>query len=314
MQILSIIEKLLLLIALISTGIILKKFKMLSDQSENDLSRLLINFFWPGLIFFSITGTLSAKDITQNWSLPVLGIVTSITGLLIGLIFLKIIKFEKDSGKIFLYNCTINNFVFLVLPFAESMLPHKGAGLLFLNNLGMIIIMWTVGMFIFTGFMNVKNSLKNVLSPGLIVTIIAMVLVLTGFNKLIPTIIKDLSDNIGKPTIIISMIVAGAQIYKLGVKAIKFDLWNISLGVIRLIIIPALLLFLSLFLKSKFGVSKDTLLIFMLVNIMPVSIVSVSFALKFNTAPECASQSVVFTHIFSILTIPFFIYIMQLVF
>jgi malate permease and related proteins len=257
---------------------------------------------------------LSSKDIIANWSLPVLGIVTSITGLLLGLIFVKIAEFDKASQKIFLYNCTVNNFVFLVLPFAESMLPHKGAGLLFLNNIGMIIIMWTLGMFIFTGLKNAKDTIKNILSPGLIVTIVAVIFVLSGLNKFIPNIVKDLSDSIGKPTVIISMIVAGAQIYKLGAKAIKFDLWNISLGVIRLIIVPVILLFLSIILNSKFNVSKDTLLIFMLVNIMPVSIVSVSFALKFNTAPECASQSVVFTHLFSVLTIPVFIYIIQMIF
>jgi malate permease and related proteins len=197
----------------------------------------------------------------------------------------------------------------MVIPFAELFFPKNGLGLLFIHNIGFIFVIWTLGVFIFQGGYNFKSSLKGLINPGLISTIAAVIIVIFGFNKFIPAVVNDVFKTIGSPTLPVSMIVAGAQIYKLGKNALKFDLFNILIGVNRLILIPGILFLLSLFLKNYF--SKEIIGIFMIVNVMPVSIISVSMAIRYGSDPELASQNIVSNHILSMITIPVFIILIK---
>jgi hypothetical protein len=306
------IEKLFVLFLLVIVGMLLKKLRFISDQGENDLSRLVLYVFWPALIFSSITHSLSAADIAGNILLPILAFFSCLVGFGLGFLFTHIFHFSIDAKKMFIYHAMINNFVFLVLPFAEILLPERGVGLLFIHNLGILLVIWTLGIFVLQGHVSVKESVRNLFAPGLVVTILAIFMVLCGWAKYIPASIQQAVSLLGQPTIPIAMLIVGTQIYKLGRQALRFDFWNISVAIMRLVLIPGLLLAFSLFLKTTWGISQETFLIFNLVNIMPVSVNSVSFAVKFNLDTTPAAQGVVFTHLFSIITIPLFILLFQI--
>ncbi len=310
-NILITLNKIIFLLILIFAGVLAKRFKLLSDAGEKDLSKLLVDLFWPALVFVSIAGSLNQKDIISNIHLPLFAFITCALGFLAGFIAIKILHYKDGHKKIFLYDCIMNNFIYLVLPFATVMIPGKGAGLLFIHNLGMIFILWTFGIFILKGNIKLKEIPKRLLSTGLIATILAILTVLLKINAHIPKLIFNVLDVMGKPTVPVAMIIAGASIYKLGKNALKFNTWNISLGLLRLIIIPGLLFILTYFLKVYFNLPRETIIIFMLVNIMPVSINSISLAIRFKSSPDLAAQAVVFTHLFALLTIPIYIIMIE---
>ena len=310
-SILIILEKIFFLLSLIGCGILAKKLELISDKGVDDLSKLILDFFWPALIFFQITSALNAEDIIKNISLPFFAILTAVTGLFLGKVIAKIMKYKEEERQLFLYNSTINNFVFMVIPFVELYYPKNGLGLLFIHNIGFILIVWTVGVFLFQGRLSLLQSIKGLINPGLISTFSAILITITGLNGFIPSAVSDIFKTMGTPTVAISMIVAGAQIYKLGRNAFKFNLWNILLGLNRLILIPGILFVLSIFLKNIFDLPREVLGIFMIVNAMPVSIISVSMAMRYNSDSNLAAQGVVSNHLFSILTIPFFILLIE---
>jgi predicted permease len=303
-NVLIILQKTVYLLLLIASGIIARKAGLLTDQGEKDLSTLLVDFFWPALILYQITHNLSAETILANVALPALAMVTGITGLLLGLLVVRLRGYRKDRGGMFLYHCMINNFVFMVLPFAEYYFPQEGAGLLFVHNLGMIVLIWTLGVFVLEGTFDWRESLRHLLTPGLLATVAGIGLVLGGLNRLIPQLGFDLLSTLGAPTVPVAMLVVGSRIYKLGRGALRFDEWNCLLGLWRLIVIPGVLLLIALLLGRYFEFSRQTLVLFMLVNVMPVSVNSVSLALRFKSDPSLAAQGVVFTHLFALLTLP----------
>lgn len=311
-----IFEKILYLFFLVLAGILAKKIRLISDRGEKDLSKLLVDLFWPSLIFVSITEKLTSQDILSNIMLPLFGILTCLTGLGVGLLSVKIFKFRDNRKRIFLYDSMINNFIYLVLPFAIFMIPGKGAGFLFIHNLGMILMVWTLGVYILKGGSTVSSggrstALKNLLSMGLISTVLAILVVLAGANKYIPSLAFSILNTIGGATLPVAMIIAGVNIYRLGRNALKFDVWNVSLGIVRLVVIPVVLLVFSLFLKNYCNFSRDFLLIFNLVNIMPVSINSVVLSIRFKSSPQLAAEGVVFTHLFCLLTLPVYLVLIQ---
>ena len=105
--ILTVFNKIVFLLLLTLAGILAKKFKLLSDHGEEDLSRLLVDLFWPALILFSITKNLNQQDILSNISLPLFAIITCITGFIIGSIIVKIFHYKEARKKIFLYDSQV---------------------------------------------------------------------------------------------------------------------------------------------------------------------------------------------------------------
>lgn len=308
-----ILGKIFYLLVLIAAGILARRLSLLSEKGEKDLSKLLVDIFWPAAIFASITLNLQAEDIVNNLVLPLSALVTAFTGLILALIIVKIFKFKDIKKQMFLFHSSINNFVFMVIPFAVLFLPEKGLGLLFLHNLGYLLFLWLVGVTLLQGKSSIRDVLKRLLTPGLIATVLGVIFVLTGLNNKIPnysnSLLFTIVEALGKPTIAVAMIIAGSSIFDLGVKALKFDKWNISLGVLRLLIIPFVLFALTLLLRPYFN--DEVLIIFMLVNVMPVSVNSVSIARRFKSSPELAAEGVVFTHLFGIPTMILFIYLIQ---
>lgn len=302
-------EKVIYLVILIACGILIKKLKLISDKGIEDLSKILVDFFWPALIFYQITSSLNAENIINNISLPLFAIITGVTGYILGFIFVKIFRYQDNVKIIFLYNSTINNFVFMVIPFVVIFFPENGLGLLFIHNIGYIFIIWTLGVSIFQGEFNIKKSLTGLVNPGFITTLAATAITLVGINKFIPKLLLDGINTMGGPTLAIAMIVVGARIYNLGMNAIKFNLNNLLIAFNRLILIPFVLFLLSYLLKDFFP--KEVIGIFMIVNVMPVSVISVSMAIRYNSDPDLAAQHVVSNHLISILTIPVYIMLIK---
>ncbi|OVE82198.1 hypothetical protein BVY04_01635 [bacterium M21] len=299
--VITVLSKVGLLILLIGSGCLAKRMKLISDQGEKDMSRLLIDFFWPALIVAKITSTLERDHLLANLTLPLAAMVTALLGYFLGQACVRMLGYTGDRKKVYLYHSTINNFVFMVLPFADMLFPENGAALVFVHNLGIILVLWTLGISSFTGGTGLKDSAKNLLSPALLATVGSILFVMAGFSLSTSSMVGTTLSVLGSAAVPIAMIIAGGQIYNMGRRALRFDLWNISLGVVRLLIVPGVLLIPALLLRGH--VSREVLVIFMVVNIMPVSVNSVSLAMRYKSSPQLAAQGVVFTHLFSLITV-----------
>lgn len=314
-SILLALEKIFFIAALIGAGMGARKFGIFSESTRKDMSMVIIDILWPALIFSSIINNLSAGEIVSNWYLPLLAMLTGVTGYFLAMGTAKAAGYKGGKKQMFLYHGTMNNYVYMAIPFVEVLIPGKGIGLLFIHNLGYIIILWTLGVAIFQGKRG--GFFKNLLNPGLGATFLAIFLVLTGWRAFIPAPLMAVISSLGSPTVVVALLVIGSLIYELGFKSLKFDLWNILLGIVRLMGVPALLLGLALLAKNFLifeGVpliSNEALMIFMVVNLMPVSINSVSMAIRYGSSPELAAEGVVFTHLFSIITIALFLPVLK---
>ncbi len=310
-ELLLVLEKIGFIILLMAAGMVARHFKLLKESSEEDLGKLFTNLFWPCLILFSIGTRLEASDIIANYLLPITAVLTALLGLGIGTVASTVARLQGDRRTIFVFHSMFNNFSFMVLPLAMAFLPVKGSGLLFISNIGFILLIQSIGILMLKGSQSLGATLRNLLSPGLLATVLAIILVMTGTQHAVPQLAWDLLDTLGTPTVPIALILAGARIYGLGFGALRFDRWNISLGFIRLIIVPALIFGLCWWLKWQLGVANEVIIIHMLVAVMPVSINSVSMTMAYKRSPDLAAQGVVFTHLFSIATISAWMVLVQ---
>jgi predicted permease len=300
-----IVEKILYILLLIGTGFVCRRMGWLSDQGERDLGLLMLDAVWPAMIFSSIVSSLDAGDIVRNIWMPALSLLSHVFGFFLGLLAAHLAGYGGDRRKVFLFNCTMNNFLAMALPFAELFFPGRGTALLAVANLGSILAIWTLGVFAMAGTATLRQTARNLLSTGMIATLAAIFCVLTGFGRLIPQLILDALHTAGQPTLIFGMTVAGARIYTLGRRALVFDSWNILTGCIRNIAVPASMLGLACSLRGAVG--TEALILFTLVSTAPVSINSIPMAMKYGSDPELAAQAVIFTHLLALFSMPILI-------
>jgi predicted permease len=291
----AIAGKIFFVILVMGSGVLAKKLKLISDEGEKDLSALMVDLVYPAFIFSSIVTTLTADDILSNMLLPVLSFLIHLAGYVLGRVICGLAGYSGERKKIFVLHATMNNFLAMALPFALFFFPVKGAALLAVANLGSILALWTLGVFAVAGNPGAKATIKNIFSPGLLSTIAAIPCVLFGLGAYIPALFTDALTVIGGPTMFLGLLIAGTQIYKLGWGALKCDGWNILVGLARNILVPGALFALALLLRGL--LSRETLVIFMVVGVTPASVNSVTLALKFNVAPNLAAEGVVFTHV-----------------
>lgn len=302
---LTILNRLLFVVLMMGSGVLAKRLKLITEQGEKDLSRVMVDLVWPALIFSSITRTLRPSDVLDNLALPFLCMGIHLVGWIIGSLVSRAAGYEGDQRKVFLFQTTMNNFLLMALPFAEFFYPGKGTALLAVANLGSILILWTLGASTIAGPLSRKELLGNILSPGMLATVLAILFVLTGWNRSIPPLLAESTAVLGQPTLFMGLFVAGARIYELGFRALKFDRWNLLCGTIRILVVPALAFLFSLALKGI--LPSETLVIFMLVSMTPASVNSVTMAFKYDVDPKHAAEGVVFTHVFGLASMTFFV-------
>lgn len=306
----EILVKIAFIFLLIGVGALAKKAGLLSDAGERDVGRLMVDLFWPALIFASINTSLTKSDILDNLSLPFLALAIHLAGLAIGAAVCSMAGYGGERRNVFLFHSTMNNFFIMALPFAQFMLPRKGLALLTVSNLGSTVALWVLGVTLLAGRADLKTTVRNIFSPAMVSTILAVVFVLTGVNARIPRLILDVFATVGGPTLLLGFVIAGAQISKLGVKALKLDRWNILVGLVRNILVPAAVFALCLLLKGT--VSREAIVITMLVAIAPASVNSIPLALRYGSSTTLAAEGVLFTHLLAAPTMLGFIYLIEL--
>jgi predicted permease len=294
---------------LLGVGVLVKKLRVLSDTGEQDLGRLMVDVTWPALIFASINVSLTASDIVGNYTLPFLAVGLHLIGFLAGLAVCSVGRFSGDRKNVFLFHATMNNFFIMALPFAQMMLPKKGLALLTVSNLGSTVTLWVLGVTLLSGKIESKSIVRSVLSPAMIATVSATVFVLTGVNTLIPRFALDLIATVGQPTLLLGLLAAGMQIGKLGIGAVKFDSWNILVGLVRNIVVPAAVFAFCLVFKGH--LSREAVIITMLVAIAPASVNSVPLALRYRSDPDLTAEGVVFTHLLAAPSMLVFIFLID---
>ena len=133
---------------LIIAGMILKKKKIVSDSTKNDLTDLLISFILPCNIINSFRMEFNIQILKKFFWLLVISLTIQMFAYLIG----KVIYSKEKEGekKVLQYLTLVSNAGFLGFPIAEGVYGAQGllyASIFILPNR---IMMWTAGISCFT--------------------------------------------------------------------------------------------------------------------------------------------------------------------
>ena len=214
---------------------------------------------------------------------------------------------EPDERKKVLRFCIVfSNAGFMGIPLIQAIVGETGViyGSFFVVVFN--VISWTYGYQMMSG--GQKISLKVIfLNPGVVG--IAIGLPIFFFNLQMPAIITEpigFLSNLNTP---LAMLVVGTYIAKVDLKSLVSDIGVYKVGIFRLIISPLIFLGALILIKP----TPDMMLSCMIQASAPVAANAVLFAVQFKRDSALASKSVAVTTILSIITIPIFVILAQLV-
>ncbi|MGC8976782.1 MAG: AEC family transporter [Candidatus Ratteibacteria bacterium] len=297
---------------IIILGIFARKKKIISSITIKEMSVITTKIFYPSLIFSSFIKNFNLSDLTKNYLLPAGTILIMSCGYIYGIIFSKFLIFKDEKEKnVFRFQCTINNYSFLPLPIILFLYGEKYVPSLLLSTFGSEISVWTIGVLALTGNRLKRDSLKNLLSVPMICIIFSIIIIFLKDkifieNKILIEAGKSILNVLnlmGNATIPVALFIAGGKMEEVNLKKI-FSFNSLVLSFIRLVIIP----FSSIFLFYIFPFQPEIRKILTVVAIMPTAIASIVLSEAFESDSNFAAETVLLTHLFSLFTIPAFLY------
>lgn len=302
--------QILLVFFLMSLGGIARRRNLLSRQGTGDLARLLVVIFYPALIFDSIT-RMNVAQLWENRAMPAMTLLIAGLGLLLGVLTLRRIR-PEDPGRAgaFLFQSTINNYLFLPLPLVALRFGQEGLSLLVFAAMGFELTVWSVGVLFFNRVRRVAEGLRIMFGPPMVAMVFSIgwiaVRDLTGFTLPLPGALSRVPEllefgvtTIGRATVAVSMIVAGSRISVLRPASIRdSQVWVVS--TLRLLVIPVL----AILLLNRMQLSETARGVLCVVAVMPAAVTSLIFSERFNGDSEFIAASLLLTHLFAVVTVP----------
>lgn len=302
------------ILVLMTIGYAARKRGVVSAVGTSEMVRVLISIIYPCLIFSSVT-KLNAQELAANWIMPVMAMAIAGTGLILGLISLRFIKgVDQQRASAFLFQNTINNYLFLPLPLVMLLWGSEGVALLVFASMGFELTVWTLGVFLFNRSSNLTEGLKMMFGPPLIALIFSIgwvcvrdlvspELPASGFFADLARRLLDLiyfgADTVGKATVAVSMVVSGSRIAALDAKA-AFD-WHVwLLSALRLIVTPVLFILLL----NLIPMAEMARGILAVIAVMPAAVTSLVFSERFGGDSDFIASTLLVTHLAAVVTIP----------
>lgn len=300
---LNVVMPLLLLMLL---GLVLRKIDILDDTFIKKINSLIFKLFLPALMFINVYQT----DIRQVFDVKLIiyTMALSLTAFLIA--FVLVPYFEKDNlaRGVMIQGMVRGNGAYFGLPIIIALIGENYAGLMALVVAFAVICYNVTSVMALEVFRNEKINMSRIFSgiasnPMILATLAAMALVLAGIGipDMIEGIIWDIS-RIATPLALITL--GGSFAFKASAKY-----WRqlTAVVLVKLVIVPAIAIPIAIAIGFT---SYEIACVFALIS-APTAVASFAVAQQMEGNDELAGQIVVFTSIFSMLTIFVWILILE---
>lgn len=274
-------------------GFLLGRVKMLDDRAAVGMTNLLLYICTPFMMVVAFQNAPADGGMRGFGIAAGLTFVFHIVWILIAHLAIR----QKDTRQqaVFRLAAVLSNCGFMALPLQSALLGSAGVFYGSAYNIVFNLIAWTYGLSMITGG-SAKPSPKQLLNPGLLGVMAALVLFLLGIR--VPDLLMTPLTHVANLTIPLPMIVIGYQLSQANLRVVlrRGGLWLSML--LRLLVFPALALALMLALN----IDRTILLAVMIAAAAPAAAIVNMFAVRFGGDAELSSSTVATHTLFSCLT------------
>jgi len=297
---------------LMGAGFCLRRIRWLTEEADQSLLRICVNLLLPSLIFESVLGN-AALQRPENLVLPPLvGVVTALAG--IGLSWLAAPLSGLESScerRTFALTAGLHNYGYIPLPLCLLLFDHGTVGVLLVHNVGVEMMLWTVGVAVLSGG-GWRGGWKRIVNAPLLALAFALILNSIGQHTSPPGlllaaggVLMTAVNWLGQCAIPLALLLIGAIV------ADHFpEMRGGPLGrvvgvaiVVRLLLMPMLFTLLARYLPCSVELKR----VIIVEGAMSSAVLPIALTKHFGGDPRTALQVVLGTSIAGLATIPLWI-------
>ena len=295
------------LFVVMSIGYLSRIVKLIDDSGVGVVNRLVFWVFLPAILFVSVYETNLQEAF--NFPLVLFSTLGTTVVFLISFFLLPKLQKKRDRCGVIIQGLIRGNEVYFGFPIVVSLIGSQYLGLmsivvafavLFYNGYSIFALEYFKG-----DTVDKREISKNLITnPFILATIAAVIMNLLGLA--IPAVLMLGIHSLAGVATPLALFLLGASFNFTSTRGyLKEVVWT---TIFRLIIIPGIVIALSILLGFS---STDTVILFVTFGV-PTAVASYSMARQLNADYELASQIVVYTSSFAILTVFLWTIVLQL--
>jgi predicted permease len=299
----SIINQVMILFLIMLVGYAARKKNVINGPTNRGLSEMLLGITLPAMIIVSFQYSFSKEMLIKAGILLVISFVIHLT-----LVFISkplYYRLPKNENSILRFITIFSNCGFMGYPIVGSIYGKIGIFYTAIYNIPFNLLMFTMGVMLFTHEKNQKSIGREIINPSMISIFIGLLFFM--FSIKLPYPIYKTLDLIGSTTTPLSMMVIGSMIAEIEFKNV-FSGTIIYYGAFVRLILTPMIVFIVL---KLCGITGMNLGIPVIISGMPAAANSAIMAQKYGADHLLASRFVFVTTIISVITIPFIIIAIQ---
>ena len=288
---------------LVLIGFLIRKLGILNPVLNKGLSDFLLYVTLPFSIITSFNIPFSRTMLYNAGIVLLISLMVHFFAIFISKF--RFLKYPPNANKVLRTATIFSNCGFMGFPILYGIYGTQGIFYGSFYVLTFNILIWTVGVMIFTGQKKV-GALKQTLNPAVLAVVVG--LFFFTFSIKLPTPVYKTLEMVGSMTTPLSMIIIGSLLSELKISKVFTGFSIFYVSGIRLLILPLIVIFFS----TLFGVKGIVLGVPALATAMPVGALVAIFAEKHGADALLASRAVFLSTFLSVFTIPTVIALIQL--
>ncbi|MBO4838427.1 MAG: AEC family transporter [Lachnospiraceae bacterium] len=286
------------LYAVLLLGFVLAKVRILDGHVNRSLSVMVVSVTYPAKLVCSVLGQPGDRGEMLLMMLGGLGIYLAVLVLSKGIS--RLLRVPEDRRREFECLMVFTNTGFIGAPLAQSLFGDAAFYQMTLMNFAYYVLYNTYGI---TALAprdggRVRLTAKDVLTPGFVMTVVAIVLFLLRADA--PATVKEILAMVGDMTTPLSMIILGASLAAYPFKQSIGDPWTYVYSGVKLLVMPAL----AFGVTRLLGLSSYHSALTILTCSMPAGSMVLMLALKMNRDDAFISRSIFVSTLLSAITLP----------
>lgn len=294
-----IMQQMFILMIIMMVGLVAQKRNIITDEAGKKLSSLVVNISNPCLI---ITSVLDGSDMIKRKELLeilMIAIVVYIVLMVIAAFIPVLLRVPESEYGVYRAMTVFSNIGFMGLPLVSAVYGKEALLYAAVFSFPFNFLVYTYGVYVLQGKEGKiqKIQWKMLLNPGIIATVIAILIYLTDFS--LPYIVGSSIDMIGNTTSPLSMMIIGASFANIDFKTVFTNKKLLLFSLIKLVIIPVAGLFVIHYFIDNTVIQGVCLI--MLAT--PVASMVVMLANEYGGDTKLGSAGIAVTSVLSVFTL-----------
>lgn len=304
MDIKVVIGQMIVLFALMGLGFLLYRVNILDLNTNSKLTSLVLSVTTPCMVLNSVLCTKKYSDPQTIFTILGIAVVTYIVTPFIGILINKLLRVPTNQTGLYVFMTVFSNIGFIGYPIMKAIFGNDSVFHTSLFGMVFNIMLFTLGVYLIgigqQG--NNKLNLKNLITPGVICSFLALILYLLHIRA--PQIVTDFTSMIGDMTTPLAMIIIGVTLGAMNIREVFNELRVYIYTIIKQLILPVIAYPIIVFLIKDNYLGGLTLVMLS----MPVGSSAVLFTNKYGGDSELAAKTIFMTTLISVFTIPLIVY------